>query len=101
MEYSHNDFNSLNNHLNANPVEDQSLVQQTIGNHCCVKNQPCNEEKHEPSTSSFEISQNAPRYDEEIGVSGQEFCDELYSSPFCFDIKIDESQAVDILKVIS
>ena len=87
--------------LNANPVEDQSLVQQTIGNHCCVKNQPCNEEKHEPSASSFEISQNAPRYVEEIGVSGQEFCDELYSSPFCFDIKIVESQAVDIFNVIS
>ena len=38
LEYSHNDFNSLNDHLNANHVEDQSLVQQTLGNHCCVKN---------------------------------------------------------------
>ena len=56
LKYSHNDFNSINNHLNANPVEDQSLVQQTIGNHCYVKNQPCNEEKHKPSASSFEIS---------------------------------------------
>ena len=82
MEYSHNDSNSLNNHLNANLVEDQSLVQQTIGNHCCVKNQPCNEKKHKPSASSFEISQNASRYDEEIGVPRQELCDELYSSPF-------------------
>ena len=54
--------------MNANPIEDQSLVQQTVGNHCCVKDQLCIEEKHEPSTSSFEISQNAPRYDEEIGV---------------------------------
>ena len=66
-----------------------------------LKNQFCNEEKHEPSASSFEISQNAPHYDEEIGVSGQELCDELYSSPFCFDIKIDESQVVDIFNVIS
>ena len=87
--------------MNANHVEDQSLVQQTTGNHCCVKNQPCNEEKHKPSASSFEISQNAPHYDEEIGVSGQEICDELYSSPFCFDIKIDESQIIDIFNVRS
>ena len=77
--------------MNANPIEDQSLVQQTVGNHCCVKDRLCIEEKHEPSASSFEISQNSPRYDEDIGVLGQEFCDELYSSPFCFDIKIDES----------
>ena len=34
-------------------------------------------------------------------VPRQEFCDELYSSPFCFDIKIDESQAVDIFNIIS
>ena len=91
MEYSHNDFNGFNNNLNANPIEDQSLVQQIVGNHCCVKYRLCIEEKHEPSASSFEISQNAPRYDEDIGVSRQEFCDELYFSPFCFDIKIDES----------
>ena len=96
MEYSHNDFNSLNNHLNANPFEDQSLVQQTVGNHCCVKDRLCIEGKYEPLASSFEISQNDPCYDEEIGVPGQEFCDELYSIPFCFDTKIDESQVVHI-----
>ena len=32
LEHSHNDFNSLNNRLNANPFEDQSLVQQTFEN---------------------------------------------------------------------
>ena len=42
--------------MNANPIEDQSLVQQTVGNHCCGKDQLCIEEKHEPSASSFEIS---------------------------------------------
>ena len=41
LEFSHNDFNSLNNHLSANPFEDQSLVQQTVGNHCCVKDRIC------------------------------------------------------------
>ena len=56
LEHSHNDFNSLNNHLNANPFEDQYLVQQTVGNHCCVKDQLFIEEKHEPLASSFEIS---------------------------------------------
>ena len=69
LEYSHNDFNSLNNHLNANLVEYQYFVQQIVGNNCCVKDQLCIEEKHEPLASSFEISQNAPHYDEEIGVS--------------------------------
>ena len=77
--------------MNANPIDDQYLVQQTIGNHCCVKDRLCFGEKYEPSTSSFEISQNAPRYDEEIRVPRQEFCDELYFIPFCFDTKIDES----------
>ena len=33
--------------------------------------------------------------------SKHEFCDELYSIPFCFDTKIDESQDVDIFNVIS
>ena len=56
LEYSHNDFNSLNNHLNANCVEYQSLVQQTVENHCCVKDWLCIEEKYEPLASSFEIS---------------------------------------------
>ena len=42
--------------MNANPIEDQSLLQQTIGNHCCVKDRFCIEEKYEPSASSFEIS---------------------------------------------
>ena len=37
LEYCHNSFNTLYNHLNANPIEDQSLVQQTVGNHCFVK----------------------------------------------------------------
>ena len=82
--------------MNANPVEDQSLVQQTVENHCCVKDQFCIEEKYEPSASSFKISQNAPRYDEENGVLGQEFYDELYFSPFCFDIK-----SVNILDFIN
>ena len=90
MEYSHNDFNSFNNHLNANRVEDQSLVQQIVENHCCVKDRLCIEGKDEPLASSFQISQNAPCYDEEIRVARQEFCDELYSNPFCFDTKIDE-----------
>ena len=40
-EYSRNDFNSLNNHLNANPVEDQSLIQRIVGNHCCFKERLC------------------------------------------------------------
>ena len=56
LECSHNDFNSLNNHLNANPFEDQSLVQQTIGNHCCVKDRLCIEGKDEPLALSFKIS---------------------------------------------
>ena len=41
LEYSQNDFNSLNNHLNANLLEDQSLLQQTVGNHSCVKDCLC------------------------------------------------------------
>ena len=90
MEHSHNDFNSLNNQLNANPFEDQSLVQQTVENHYCVKDQLCIEGKDEPLASSFEISQNAPCYDEKIRVPRQEFCDELDSIPFGFDSKIDE-----------
>ena len=56
LEYCHNAFNTLNNHLNANHVEDQSHVQQTVGNHCCVKDQLCIEEKYEPLASSFECS---------------------------------------------
>ena len=68
MEYSHNDFNSLSNHFNANLVQDQYFVQQTVGNHCCVKDRLCIEGKDKPLASSFEISQNAPCYDEEIRV---------------------------------
>ena len=96
MEYSHNDFNSLNNHLSANPFEDQSLVQQTVGNHCCVEDRLCIEEKYKPLASSFKISQNAPCYDEKIRVPRQEFCDELDSIPFGFDTKNEEGQAVHI-----
>ena len=57
--------------MNANPFEDQSLVKQTVGNHCCVKDRLCIEGKDEPLASSFEISQNAPCYDEEIRVARQ------------------------------
>ena len=78
------------------PVEYQSLVQQTIGNHCCVKDRLCIEGKDEPLALSLEISQNAPCYDEEIRVPRQELCDELDSIPFGFDTKIDESQVVCI-----
>ena len=65
-------------------VEKKNIISSNIDS----EYQPCIEEKHEPSASSFEISQNSPRYDEEIGVPGQELCDELYSIPFCFDTKI-------------
>ena len=92
MEYSHNDFNSLNNHLSAHPFEDQSLVQQT--NPCCVKDRLCIEGKDEPLASSFEVSQNAPCYDEEIRVPRQEFCDGSDSISFDFDTKFDEGQPV-------
>ena len=37
-------------------VEKETPIKCTVGNHCCVKDQPCSEEKHEPSASSFEIS---------------------------------------------
>ena len=96
LKHSHDDFNSLDNRLNANPFEDQSLVQQIVENPYCVKDQLCIEGKYEPLASSFEIFQNAPCYDEEIRVPRQEFCDELDSIPFGFDTKFDEGQAVHI-----
>jgi len=96
LELSHNDFNNLNNSLNANPFEDQSLVQQTFENQCCVKDQFCIEGKDEPLASSLEISQNTPCYDEEIRVPRQAFCGELDSIPLGFDTKFDEGQAVHI-----
>ena len=72
LECFHYASNSLedhqNDHLVDDPYEDQSFVQQIVGNIFCVEDQPCNEEKHELLASSFEISQNAPFYDEYIEV---------------------------------